>query len=149
MQKSRPYSEKYSKPLFSISKIPSPAAESFKSKKPSSERDLFATSSENTVDAIDSCGTLLDQNVAVPKRDEDWTVFSSGVSSSTHVMWLCTECGNPSEHKCSLRNSHPSFMAGITTCDIPRIFTATTTYDPSMTGTTTCDPSLYDRDHNL
>jgi hypothetical protein len=67
LQKSKLYSKKYSKLLFSISKIPSPTATSFKLKKPSSERDSFASSSENTVDAIDSCGMSLDQNAAVVK----------------------------------------------------------------------------------
>jgi hypothetical protein len=67
LQKSKLYSKKYLKPLFSISKIPSPTATSFKLKKPSLKRDSFASSSKNTVDAINSCSMSLDQNAVVVK----------------------------------------------------------------------------------
>jgi hypothetical protein len=60
LPKFRPYFEKHLKPFFSISKIPSPTTKSFKSKKPSLERNSFATFGKNTVDAIDRCDMSLD-----------------------------------------------------------------------------------------
>jgi hypothetical protein len=82
-----------------------------------------------------------------PKWDEDSTLLSRWVSSSIHVMWLCLTQSVANRQSisvpcatsyliliCRLSSEllSSSFMAGITTCDILRIFTATTTCDLSL-----------------
>ena len=94
---SRPSSVLNLKPLSSIARTPSPTTESFNSKKPrpSSERDAFASSSENAVDAIYGCGMSLDQNLAVVEKDEI-RLYSSGGSSFIHVMQITRDdAGSP------------------------------------------------------